>query len=72
MVERQIIQRNPYGKLTRADLFAHEVDLLNEFRRRGFGKMLVHFANGLPVYSEQAIESLKFGDCQSTEPIPPR
>jgi len=67
MAERQLIQRSKVSKLSRCDLYAQEVNLLNEFRTRGYGRMTVVFKDGLPLQAEMAIQSLKF---DSQEPAP--
>jgi hypothetical protein len=66
MAERQLLERSKVGKLSRCDLYAQEVNLLNEFRSRGFGRMTVIFKDGLPLHAEMAIQSLKFDNPEPT------
>lgn len=60
-VTRPQIEANPYGALTLAPIFLHEVQLLNIIRATGYGKLELSFNDGLPVKVEVLRESHLLG-----------
>ena len=67
VMERKAIPPNPYGKITRCDLWLQELNLINQIRTLGFGKMTLVFQNDLPAHAEMAVQTMKF---DNLEPAP--